>query len=263
MTTSRADTLAPPDAQPVTARLAGAGSLRREATALLSTAPEHATAHDYRRLLIDQNAAGKASANARMWMWKRLKLRYALDTPESAEVIAFRWAMSEISTPADGGLVAALMMARTDRLFREVTIELVSPVIAQRGKVITLRDVQSSVDMKMRTAGLAWSAKSISNVANHLLSSLKDFGILEGSRERRTVGIRLTPLAATFAAQLGRAEGLTDRQVLDSRWFQFLGADTAGATAALHEAAKSGLITFRMQADVVELRLPQLEEATI
>jgi hypothetical protein len=251
-------TLPAPDSQPLTARLAGAGSLRRELEQLLSVSPADASAEDYRRLLIEENAAGKASANARMWMWKRLKLRYALDTPMASEVRAFRWAMAHAHSPTDRGVIAALMMARTDRLFREVTTEIVAPVVSQRGKVVGADRIRSSVETRMTEAGLAWSGKSLTNVANHLLSSLKDFGIVEGSRERRTVGVRITPTVATFAVHLGRAEGLTDRKVLESRWFSFLGADARHAAEALHAAAKEGLMTFRMQADVVELHLPDL-----
>lgn len=255
------NTVTPLGEQPITARLAGAGSLRREAEALLAAAPMHPSADDYRRLLMDENAAGKASASARMWMWKRLKLRYAFDTPGAPETQAFRWAMAHAHPPTDRGLLAALMMARTDRLFREVTTEVVSPVVGQRGKVIDAVAIRSAVEAKMADAGLSWSEKSLDNVANHLMSSLKDFGIVEGSRERRTVGIRITPIVATFAAQLGRAEGLTDRQVLESRWFAFLGADARQAAEALHTASKDGLLTFRMQADVVELHLPDLGDA--
>lgn len=254
-------TLPAPDSQPITARLAGAGSLRRELEQLLAVAPPDASADDYRRLLIEENVAGKASANARMWMWKRLKLRYALDTPSASEARAFRWAMAHAQSPYDRGVVAALMMARTDRMFREVTTAIVAPVVGQRRKVIDTDAIRSAIEDRMTDAGLTWSAESLANVANHLVSSLKDFGIVEGSRERRTTGVRITPIVATFAAQLARAEGLTDRQVLESRWFAFLGADARQATEALHTASKDGLLTFRMQADVVELHLPDLGDA--
>jgi hypothetical protein len=248
--------LLPPDEQAVTARLAGAASLRRELEALLASAPRGASASDYRRLLIEENAAGKASANARMWMWKRLKLRYALDTPSSPEVVAFRATLGLATTPAERGLVEALMLARTDRLFREITLEVVSPHLKRPGAVVPFEAVREAVQRKAQAEGLHWSAKSVNNIANHVLTSLKDFGVLEGSRERRVTSVRITPPVALFAAQLGRAVGLTDRQNLDSAWFRLLGADATVAAEALRSAARSGLLEFRSQADVVELRLP-------
>lgn len=249
--------LLPPNEQAVTARLAGAASLRRELEALLASAPGNASAGDYRRLLIDENAAGKASANARMWMWKRLKLRYALDAPTSPEVVAFRSALELASTPAERGLIEALMLARTDRLFRDITLEVVSPDLQRPGAAVLFEAVREAVQRKAQAEGLHWSEKSMGNIANHVLTSLKDFGVLEGSRERKVTSVRITGSVALFAAQLGRAEGLTDRQNLDSAWFRLLGADATAAAEALRNAARSGLLEFRTQADVVELRLPE------
>jgi hypothetical protein len=72
--TGRAAGLLPlPEDQPINARLAGAGSLRQELEALLAAAPEDASPAVFRELLMRENVAGKSSATARMWAWKRLK----------------------------------------------------------------------------------------------------------------------------------------------------------------------------------------------
>jgi hypothetical protein len=64
---------------------------------------------------------------------------------------------------------------------------------------------------------------------------------------------------ALFAARLGRLQGLSDRQVLDSDWFRLLGLDGERASDLLYAANRAGVLGFRMQADVVELTLPPLE----
>ena len=84
------EVLASPSAQPYTARLAGAGALLDELEAVLHAAPVEASRDDFRRLILDENAARKSTANARMWAWKRLKLRYLLDSPDLPEFKAFR-----------------------------------------------------------------------------------------------------------------------------------------------------------------------------
>src|SRR4051812_26782190 len=122
-------TLERPSDQHVTARLAGAGSLRDELAAVFDAAPPNATTADFRRLILEENAAGKRSGSARMWAWKRLKLRYALDSTETVEFQAFRSAYGSASSAAERGLVVGLMLARTDRLFREMTLDHVSPLL--------------------------------------------------------------------------------------------------------------------------------------
>ena len=109
-----------PDTQPITVRLAGAGSLRGELEALLAAAPPGATPEEYRELLLRQNVAGKGSAIASMWAWKRLKLRYALD-PAIVEHRAFLAARragsnSSISQASSFRLVADARLSRRSHL---------------------------------------------------------------------------------------------------------------------------------------------------
>jgi hypothetical protein len=247
-----------PGAQPLTIRLAGAGSLRRELEALLVAAPPNATADDYRTLLLDQNAAGKDSATARMWAWKRLKLRYALD-PGIAEHQPFLAAMRSTADPSQRGLIAFLMFARTDRLFREVTLDCVSPYLSKEGTIIEPEDIEAAIRRRAEVAGLRWSASAQRTASHHLLSALKDFGLIRGSRTRRTVRPRPGAEVTRFATWLGRLERLTDRQILDSQWFRLLGLDRDQAADLLYAASRAGILSFRMQADVVELRLPAPE----
>ncbi len=253
-----AGSLEPPDAQPITVRLAGAGSLRYELEALLAAAPPDASREDYHELLFRQNIAGKGSAAARMWAWKRLKLRYALD-PAFIEHRAFLAAMRASADPHERGLLCFLMFARTDRLFREVTLECVSPHLAHEGTVINAAAIKAAIRGRAEARGLCWSASTLDRAHKHLLAALKDFGLLRGSRVKQTIRPRPGKQVTVFAARLGRCEGLTDRQMLESRWFQLLGLERDQVVDLFYGAHRAGLLSFRMQADVVELDLPPLE----
>ncbi len=244
---------ASPDSQPYTARLAGAGALLDELEAVLHTAPAQASRADFRRLIIEENAARKSTANARLWTWKRLKLRYLLDSPDCPEFTAFHLAHAAARTTEDRRIVAALMLARTDALFRDVTLDVVSRALRTPGHVVRPESIRANVEAKMHASSLVWSAESLTSITNHLLSALADFGFIEGSRVRRTARVRPGVEPTVFAATLGRLEGLTDRANLESRWFRLLGLDIEEAASALREAARAGALRFRMQADVVEL----------
>lgn len=247
-------TLARPSDQPVTARLAGAGSLRAELAAVLEVAPFEASAAEFRRLIVDENAASKRSSSARMWAWLRMKLRYALDATDTLEHRAFRRAYRDATTNADRGLVVGLMLARTDRLFREATLRFISPRLPTGEGVVDVADVAAHVDDQRRANGLDWSAASLKSVTNHLISSWRDVGLIRPGRGTVVAQVRPGPPVTAFAAALGKAEGLTDRAVLKSTWFELLGADERGATELLRDAAASGALTFKFQADVAEIR---------
>jgi hypothetical protein len=247
-----------PDAQPITARLAGAGSLRQELEALLAAAPLEAAPGTYRGLLLQENAAGKRSTTARMWVWKRLKLRYLLD-PNVPEFRAFAAGMRATSSAAERGLLCLLMFARTDRLFREVALECVSPHLAREGTLIEAGAILAAVESRAAASDLQWSAATLARARSHLLAALKDFGVLRGSATKRTLRPRPGSLTVLFGAWLARLEGLTDHQLLQARWFRLLGLETDQVVDLLYGATRDGTLSFRQQADVVELHLPALE----
>jgi hypothetical protein len=249
-----------PDDQPITARLAAAGSHRAELEALLAAAPDDAGTAALRSLAIDGNVIGKGSAAARAKTWTNLKARYVLD-PAVAEYRAFAGAMRSTATAGDRGLICLLMLARTDRLFREVTLACVSPCLARAGATIDAAAVQAAVEARAAASGARWTASTLETVRQHVLSALKDFGVLRGGPIKRTAPVRPGGPVALFAARLGRLEGLTDRQVLAARWYRLLGLDAEAVADHLYRAAREGLLGFRMQADVVELTLPQAEDA--
>jgi hypothetical protein len=254
----RARPLQSPDEQLITARLAAAGSHRAELEALLDTSPNDATTDALRTLVVDSNATGKGSAAARAKTWTNLKLRYVLD-PAVAEYRAFAAAVRSTRMLDERGLLCMLMLARTDRLFREVTLARVSPHLGHAGTVIDASMVQAEIEIRAAATGGQWTASTLETVRQHLLSALKDFGVLRGGPIKRTVLPRPGAPVVVFAARLGLLEGLTDRQVLDARWYQLIGLDRETVADHLRQAAREGLVGFQMQADVVELSLPALE----
>ena len=83
-------------------------------------------------------------------------------------------------------------------------------------------------------------------------------GVIAGSLTRRTARLRPGVQTTLFAARLARLEGLTDRQALDATWFRLLGLRQEQFIDLLYAAARSGVLRFRTQADIVELSLPEV-----
>jgi len=253
----RAATLRLPAEQPITARLAGAGSVRSELQALLAATPRAAGRSEFRPLILESNITGKSSAVTRKKVWQRLKDRYVLD-PAVPEYRAFVAAMAGTTDAREQGLLCLLMMARCDRLFREVTLECVSPLLQRDRTVIDPGTVHVAIEMRVVAGGRRWTPDTLEHVRQHVLSALKDFGVLAGSRAKRTVRPRPGLAATVFAARLARLEGLPDRRVPESDWLRLLGMNSDGAATLLYEATRHGALSFRVQADVVELSMPDV-----
>ena len=244
------------EAQPLTARLAGAASMRHEIELVLDAVQGDPQPGAYRSAIHDENAARKGSSTARMWAWLRLKLRYALDSTDTPEFKAFAAAMRDGDQNARG-LTAYLMLARTDRLFREASLALLAPLLGAPGTEVDAAAVLEYVEAERLAAGHDWSAKSVKSVAGHIVTSWKDFGLVEGTKTRKV--LRVAPRASTivFAVRLGRSQGLTDRRCMESDWFRLLGMEFGAVDAALRAAARNGSLRYRSQADVIEIELPE------
>jgi hypothetical protein len=198
----------------------------------------------------------------RVWTWKRMKVRYLLD-PRVSEFRAFAQAMTSTADPGERGLLVLLMMARTDRLFREVTSDQISVHLSRPNTVIDSDAVRSAVEVIADRTDAHWSRSVIEGLTSHVLSSAKDFGLLRGSRRKRIATIRPGATAITFAVELSRLEGLTDRRALESGWFRLLGLTMDQVLNLMRLAAREGALGFRFQADVAEIVLPALERADV
>lgn len=241
--------------QAVTARLAAAGSRRGEIERLLACTPADAPLASYQERIIRENVAGKVSEVSRIKLFRQLRERYVLEFA-LPEFRAFRWAFDVAGSANDRGLICLLMMARADSLFRELSRRVISS--HAEASVVSPTFVESELESLLRKAGVTWSADTIQHVRQHVLSSLKDFGVLEGSRTKVRKSVRPGPVVAAFAAYLADLEGNTPRQTLSSVWFKLLGMDEDRAAESLRNAHRAGLLAFRLQADVVELKLPQV-----
>jgi hypothetical protein len=257
MSTSAPHKLAHPDAQRYLPRLSGAGSLRGELEAVLDGAPASSTPDEYRELILQQNAAGKRSASMRLWTWKRLKVRYLLD-PRVEEFGVFRSLMDSTRDPGERGLLACMMMARTDRLFRELVTTEIIPRCESPGTPVDAAAIQPTVQQLGLNAARPWSLSVVEGITAHALSACKDYGLLTGKGLKSTIAIRPGPVTLTFAVRLARLEGLSDRRALESRWFKLIGLGLSDALDEMHRAARHGLLGFRFQADVAEIVLPEI-----
>lgn len=238
--------------------MAAAGSRRAELEALLHAAPPMAASAQLRALVLDENVTGKRTAASRDKVWLQLRQNYLLD-PTVPEYRAFLDSVTTTSAPSDRGLLLFLMLARSDRLFRDVTLESVSPHLSRAGTPIRADDVQVVLD-RIVGAKRPWSEETRVTARQHILSALKDFGALHGGTRKKTARLYPGAYVTLFAARLAHLQGLSPRRTLESAWFRLLGVDAEGAWNLLHAAAGVGVLRCRRQADVIEIELPPLPE---
>lgn len=245
------------DNQPFDARLAAAGSRRIELFALLAAAPADASLIDLRRLIDDENIAGKGSAVSREKVWQQLRQRYLLDWNNPA-FAAFAESIHATPNVGDRGLLCYLLFAATNRVFREATLRCIVPLLGRVGMAISIAGVRAEIGTMVDEQHLHWADTTVEKVAQNLLAALRDFGLLRGGTKKVTVRPRVTPVVTWYAARLAELAGCTAQQTPDFVAFRLLGLDRAAAVDALYAASTAGVLSFRLLADVAELSLAPL-----
>ncbi|MDQ2786771.1 MAG: DUF1819 family protein [Chloroflexota bacterium] len=250
------------DNQPFDARVAAAGSRRIELFALLAAAPLGASLIEMRRLIDDDNIAGKGSAVSREKVWQQLRQRYLLDWNDPV-FVAFAEAFHATANVGDRGLLCYLLFAATNRVFREATLRCIVPLLGRAGAAVPISGVRGEIETMVREQHLHWAESTIEKVAQNLLAALRDFGLLRGGTKKVTVRPRVTPVVTWYAARLAELAGCTAQQTPDFVGFRLLGLDRAAAIDALYAAGTAGALAFRLLADVAELSLAPLTHSAV
>jgi hypothetical protein len=148
--------------------------------------------------------------------------------------------------------------ARSDSLIRDVVLQVLQPMHARGQGEVTLADVERPVSNWVGEGKTTarWSAGTVRRVAQGLLSTLRDFGILAGAVRKRLAPAAL-PVAGfsyiAFFLQRGGASG--ERLVAHPEWGLFFLARPA-VERLFVEAHQHGLLEYHAAGPVVRVGFP-------
>lgn len=220
-----------------------------ELTALLATSPAQAEKADYARLIVEENALGKATASTRRLTAQRLAELYALDSSvPTFRVLVRLWGRDPASQP----LLALLSSLARDPLLRATT-----------PAVLELRDGQSfdrdALTSALRAhAGARLNDAILDKVVRNAASSWTQSGHLAGRTFKRRQRVRATATTVTYALFLGYLQGLRGPAVLRTLWCQALDASPEALSNLASRASMSGVMRFRHAGDVIDISFPDL-----
>jgi hypothetical protein len=108
-----------------------------------------------------------------------------------------------------------------------------------------------------RHARRAWSDVTIRRLAQNLLSTLRDFGVLEGKAQKRLApGFLPLPAFAFLARWLQRSQRSGDKRLHDPLWRVFFLPQPAVEHLFL-EAHQEGLLEYHAAGRVIRVEFPE------
>jgi len=238
-----------------TSKIIKAGALLADTKMLLSSWDVRSTVPENLDRIRRQNVFGKASRSRVEDILGIFRQRYLLE-PEVTRALVSLSANRLETNSLDR--ILFFHAARSDSLLHDVVTEWLVPLQA-RGisdiEVIELRNLLVRWTGEGKTSG-KWSAATMERIAQGLLSTLRDFGVLQGAVRKRIAPSYLPVIAFSYMAfYLKRRQPSGAKLVEHPDWkLFFLGAE--GVERFLIEAQQRGLLEYHAAGTVTRLTFP-------
>jgi hypothetical protein len=238
-----------------------AGALIPDTKALLSSWNLELSASENLRRVRHQNLLGKTSRSRVEDILAIFRQRY-LEEEGVARALAHL-----VRNQCDGNTLQRILYfhaVRSDSLLHDVVLELLVPRWTQGAMDIDAGTIQvllrKWVDQG-KTSG-AWSDSTTLRVAQGVLSTLRDFGVLHGAVNKRIAPAYLSVQAFAYIAFYLKQHEPSGIKLIDLVDWQLFFLPREGVERSLLEAHQRGLLEYHVAGSVIRLTFPasNLEE---
>lgn len=240
---------------PYTSRIIKAGALLSDTKVLLANWDASRSIAENFDSFKSENLFGKASRSRVQDVLKIFRQRYLTDETVTRSLVA----LVRNRLPAEAvDPILYFHSAQADTLLHDVVTEFLTELQATGRSDVTLDDVESILKgwaSEGRLAG-SWGTTTVRRVAQGLLATLRDFGLLQGAVTKRLATMYL-PLEsfAYIAYYLKQHQASGERLIHDAEWRLFF-LSPAAVERFFMEAHQRGLLEYHAAGPVVRIAFP-------
>lgn len=244
-----------------TSKIIKAGALLPDTKALLSAwNPELSVSANLHRVR-QQNLLGKSSRSRAEDILAIFRQRY-LNEEAVARTLAI--IVKRKSTGNTLDRILYFHAVRADALLHDAVIDLLVPHWSRGTMEIDVREIETALRkwvVEGKTAG-AWSDYTIRRVTQGVLSTLRDFGVLEGAVNKRIAPSYLSIQAFAYIAFYLKQHQPSGTKFLDLVDWKLFFLSREGVERFLLDAHQHGLLEYHVAGSVIRLTFPKttLEE---
>ena len=238
-----------------TSRLSARSALYTDLQVLLH-AQDFQSVSSFRSVVIDENGLARKSIAARKKTWQELKTRYILD-PEHPLFAAFLKEWHRCGSEPERGLTAYVLLALNDRLVADLGTEWLFPRLRRAPAEVRIGDIKGFINgaANSRPEVGSWSEQTLTAVAQKYAASIRDFGLARGAVNKVTVRPALYGAPVRLLIRILRLIGVRPLDLIRAPIFRLLALDRDEVVDALGDLNRADALFFRMQGDIVELRI--------
>lgn len=242
-------------------RLSGKGALLDETLAVLREIDRGQAVNEVRTTVMDHDLLGKMTMRTRKNVWEDIRARYLTDG-DHAQVLA-RIVMHAPDRQTER-LLLFYEMCRSSAILRDTTIHCVYHRYSEGYSRIDKGAIHGHFDsIAAEHPELeAWSPQTRDKVASNILTILRDFGLLEGLRQKQFARVYVPLPAFVYVLYRLADDGLrTAQQLLACEDWRLFFLETTDVLGMFDEATTAHHCTFKHRGDVYSLdfHYPSLE----
>ena len=246
------------DVGPYSTRNTAKGALVTEAGQVVTALARGMTVDQIRDAVLSGSLLTQRSVNSRKGVWDRIHYRYLTHRID--------WIISSLIEALELGAHGAefvsllyLHYALRDRLTYDFVTEVLWHKGYQNRPLVPRNDVLDLLDAKAldHPEIARWTETSRVKLAGNMLSSLRDFGVLEGIQKKFFVRPSLPLSTAAHLLRILIVEGNRGREVLENSTWRLFMLTEQEVAATLANLAREGEIHFEKVGTSVVLQTPK------
>lgn len=147
---------------------------------------------------------------------------------------------------------------KSDPLLQDIVLELLIPMSQIGQSDISLISVQNQVKSWVDTGKTTsqWSESTIIKVSQHLLATLRDFGILEGSSKKRITPIYIPLESFSYISFYLNKNNVTGEKLIKSPNWRFFFLTPLTIERFFIEAEQNGLLKYNAAGSIIRIDYP-------
>ena len=240
---------------PYTSRILKAGALIGDTKTLLSHWDVDATVDENLRRVHRDNIFGKASRSRVEDILAIFRRRYLSEKSVTAALVTL---VRRRFPPASLERLLYFHSARADRLLHDAVTDVLLPM-KQRGLMdIAVHDLQRPVEQWVEEGKTvsSWSETTILRVAQELLATLRDFGVLEGASKKRIAPAFLPVESFAYVAFYLKQHQPSGAKLIALPDWKLFFLNRESVERFLFEAHQHSLLEYHVAGSVTRLTFP-------
>lgn len=230
-----------------TANIHNTGSLISESKKILELYDKHRDIDKVREILYEKNPLSKESEGAIDKILFITRKRYLDKDPEPLIEIV----KSDLNDQAVNAILF-YHLAKTDNLVYDLTAELLYGLYEEGSLVVSKKDVEEFLKKKEETHPeiFEWAITTRNKLIRHFLATVKDFGLLKGSKRKKFSAYHLPAESFFYIFYRKFYDGETVPEVLESKDWNLYFLDEDEIKAILNEGNRKRYVKFEESGDI-------------